>query len=371
METARYRSLFPVVDRLLFLNHASEAPVCRPVRERISAYLDVAEGDPDAAPGDLTPLKERLARLLGGSPDEYAAMPNTATGIGIVAGGLDWRPGDNVVVPAEEYPANVYPWLSLRERGVEVRTVPLSDGLRVDPAEVAARVDRRTRVLAVSAVEYLSGFRHDLKALSDVAHAHGALLVVDAIQAAGAFPINVERDGIDVLAAGGYKWLLGPIGTGFAYYRRSTWGRIRPLLPGARSSVGGPGDWAGEFQLLPTAGRYETGCLPFSLLHGWAGGLDLLLEAGVEAVAAHLLALTDRLMAGLQERGYTVLSPAAAPGERSGIVAFTTGSPAENEAMVRRLYGQKIVIAFRGGRCRVSPHFYNTAAEIDRFLEAL
>lgn len=371
MDLSRYRSEFPVVDRLLFLNHASESPVSRPVRRRIHEYLDAAENDPDAAPVSLARVRELLAQLLGGRADEYAIMPNTATGLGTVAGGLPWQGGENVVVPDEEYPANAYPWLNLRERGVEVRVVPLRDG-RVDPADVAALVDARTRVVAVSAVEYLSGFRNDLPTISAIARAAGALFVVDGIQAAGAVPLNVTDDGIDVLAAGGYKWLLGPVGTGFVYVREALWERIRPVLPGSRSSVKGPEDKHGEFELLGTAQRYETGCLPLSLHHGWTAGLEMLLEAGVEQqIHPHLLTLTDRLIDGLRTRGFRVTSPVERVSERSGIVSFTTGAADRNEALVQSLHRQGIVIALRDGRCRVSPHFYNTAADIDRVLEAL
>ncbi|MDF2628690.1 MAG: aminotransferase class V-fold PLP-dependent enzyme [Symbiobacteriaceae bacterium] len=362
-----YRDQFPVVERMLFLNHASEAPVSRPVRVQVESYLDVAMGDPDAAPMSIGRCKELLAQLLGGTPAEYAAMPNTGTAIGIVANGLDWRPGDNVVVPDEEYPANVLPWLALSRLGVEIRRVPLRD-LRVDLADVERLVDSRTRVVAVSAVEFLSGYRNDLKALGEIAHRHGALFVVDAIQQAGAFRLNVDEAGIDVLAAGGYKWLLGPIGTGFAYFRRSCWEQVRPVLPGARSLAVGPAGWTG---MAEDAQRYETGCLPFSLYHGWTAGLEMLLEAGVDKIERHLLDLTDRAVAGLRARGLTVLSPVAHEGERSGIVVFSKGTPEENDALVKRLYSQGIVIALRLGRCRVSPHFYNTAADIDRFLEAL
>ncbi|MFZ5817847.1 MAG: aminotransferase class V-fold PLP-dependent enzyme, partial [Bacillota bacterium] len=331
----RFRGLFPVVDRMLYLNHASETPVPTPVRQRIEEYMDVAAGDPDAAFIDLQPLKERLARLLGGSPAEYAVMPNTSTAINAVALGLDWRPGDNVVVPAQEFPANLYPWLNLRERGVEVRIVPLERNLRVDPARVAERVDGRTRVLAVSAVEYLSGFRNDLPRLSEMARARGALFVVDGIQAAGAMPLDVEADGIDVLAAGGYKWLIGPIGTGFLYIRRSVWERVRPVLPGAFSSIQGAEDPDGLFTFRPDAGRYESGCMPFSLLHGWTAGLDMLLEAGIDNVSAQIRLLTDRLIAGLQVRGIAIASPVGRKSERSGILSFTLGSPEANEALVK------------------------------------
>lgn len=371
MDLSAFRSQFPVTERMLYLNHASESPVSLPVRRRVDEYLNIAAGDPDAAPVGLEPLKALLAKLLGGSPAEYAAMPNTGTAINTVALGLDWKPGDNLVVPAQEFPANLYPWLALRERGVEVRIVPLERNLRIDPARVDSLVDDRTRVVAVSAVEYLSGFRNDLPRLSEIAHARGALFVVDGIQAAGAMPLHVDGDGIDVLAAGGYKWLLGPVGTGFAYFRRSVWEQIRPVLPGARSSVQGAEDPEGAFTLLDHAGRYETGCLPFSLLHAWTGGLELLLEAGIDNISAQIRSLTDRLIAGLQVKGIQIASPVGRKTERSGILAFTLGSPEANEALVKRLYDQQIVIAFRGERCRVSPHFYNTTADMDRLLEAI
>ncbi|HWI64737.1 MAG TPA: aminotransferase class V-fold PLP-dependent enzyme [Symbiobacteriaceae bacterium] len=363
----RYRAQFPVVERMLFLNHASEAPVARPVLSRVSEYMDAAMGDPDAAPMSVGRVKELLAQLLGGAPDQYAAMPNTGTAVGIVANGLDWQPGDNVVVPDEEYPANVLPWLSLAHKGVEVRRVPL-DSLRVKPEQLEAYTDRRTRVVAISAVEFLSGFRNDLPKLSQIAHDRGALFVVDGIQQAGAIPLNVETDGIDVLAAGGYKWLLGPIGTGFAYFGPRAMERIRPVLPGARSLNVGPAGWTG---MAETAQRYETGCLPFSLYHGWTAGLEMLHEAGIDNIHRHLLTLTDRIIDGLRTRKIEVLSPTAHEGERSGIVVFTMGTPQENDAVVKRLYAQGIVIAIRLGRLRVSPHFYNTTADIDRFLEAL
>lgn len=371
IDMQRFRSAFPVTERLLFLNHASEAPVSRPVRQRIDEYMDVAMYDPDAAPIQMDRVRGLLARLLGGDPQEYALLPNTSTGISIAALGLDWQPGDNVVLPAQEFPANMYPWLALRDRGVTVRVVPLAPGLRVDPQAMAAHVDSRTRVVAVSAVEYLSGFRCDLKAIGHMARQVGALFVVDGIQACGAVPVNVVEDGIDLLAAGGFKWLLGPAGTGFAYIRRSVWDRIRPPLPGAMASVGGPEDAGGQFELLGTAQRYQNGVLPFSLHHGWTAGLEMLLEAGIDPVHQHLIALTDRLIAGLRTRGMKILSPVDRVAERSGIVVFTTGDREANSLLVRRLHEQGIVIAFRGGGCRVSPHFYNDEADIDRLLEAL
>jgi len=370
-DPSTYRADFPVVDRMLFLNHASESPVCNPVRRRIESYLDIAQGDPDAAPVDQTELKQNLAGLLGGLADEYAIMPNTGTGIGLVALGLDWAPGDNVVVPDQEYPANVYPWLALRNRGVQIRRVPLGPGLRINPGDVADRVDHRTRVVAVSAVEYLSGFRTDLAACSRIAHQVDALFVVDGIQAAGACPLNVDHDGIDVLCAGGYKWLLGPIGTGFGYYRRCVWDRITPALPGSASSVKGAEDADGEFELLDSARRYETGCMPCSLLYGWVAGLQILREVGTSAVFSHLMRLNDHLIDGLNRLGYQLASPVDHPGERSGIISFTGRTEAENRGLTERLAKQGIIISLRGGRCRVSPHFYNTIVDIERLLEAL
>lgn len=367
-----YRSEFPCLDRMLFLNHASESPICKRVRRRLDEYLDAAMGDPDGAPIHVGRYKQLLAQLIHADPEEIAVMPNTATGTATIANGLQWRAGDNLLVPEQEYPANTRPWLALEERGVQVRRVPVGKDLRIQPEDFAARIDGRTRLVAVSHVEFLSGFRNDLRAIGALAHGAGALFVVDAIQSVGAVPVDVEADGqIDALCAGGYKWALGPVGTGFLYLRRSRWEQVRPSIVGSRSSVAGVADIDGNAPLLPHAGRYETGCMAWSLFHGWSAGLEMLLEIGPETIEAHLADLTGYLADGLTTLDYSVVTPMGRPAERAGIVSFAVGSPEATAATELRLRDQGIVIAHRGPYLRVSPHFYNSRADIDRLLAGL
>lgn len=366
MDLDQLRSLFPVTERLAFLNNAAESPLNLRVRRRLDEYLELAAREPHRRPSVRKEVRQLLSRLLGGSPEEYALVTSTGVGLGLVAAGFAWAPGDNVVVPAEEHWNNTFPWLALRERGVEVRIVPLEADQRVDLSRLAACVDGRTRMVAAAAVRHTTGFRADLKQLSRIAHDRGALLVVDGIQAAGVVPLDVAEDGIDVLAGAGFKWLLGLPGTGYLYVRKGLWDRIRPVLPGMYSAE----DDLTELRWLPGAPRYETGSLSYSLFHAWTAGLELLLETGVPAIHARVLGLTSRLLEGIRARGFALATPADTEAERSAIVSFSAGSPEANQALFERLSARGISISLRGGRCRVSPSFYNTEEEIDRFLAA-
>lgn len=366
MDLSRVRALFPVTAEAVFLNNAAESPLNTLVRRRLEEYLELAARTPQRKPAVRAPVRQLLARLLGGRPEEYALVTSTGVGLGLAAAGHAWAPGDNVVLPAEEHWNNTFPWLALRERGVEVRIVPL-EAMRVDPARVAAAMDSRTRMLAVAAVRHTTGFRADLQELGRLAHDRGALFVVDGIQGAGVTPLNVVEDGIDVLACGGFKWLLGMPGTGFLYVSDRVGERIRPVLPGMFAAE----DDLDQLRWLPGAQRYETGTLAYALFHAWTAGLELLLELGVPAIHRRVLELTARTAEGLRARGLAVVTPMAAVAERSAIVSFSAGSDPANQALLERLAQRNIAISLRGGRCRVSPSFYNTDEEIDRFLEAL
>ena len=367
MDVAAIRRQFPVTERMVFLNNAAESPLSLPVRRRLDEYLDRAACAPDRRPPARHPVRPLLSLLLGGSADEYALVTSTGVGLGLAAAGYAWVPGDNVVVPAGEHWNNTFPWLALRTRGIDVRVVPLGADQRLDPVQVAERVNERTRMVAAAAVNHLTGFRSDLRRLSRIAHDCGALFVVDGVQAAGVVPLNVDDDGIDVLAGAGFKWLLGLHGTGYVYVRRDAWERVQPVLPGMFAAE----DNLHDLRWLPNAQRYETGSLAYALFHAWTAGLGMIHEIGVPAIHARVLDLTSRLISGLRARGMTVVTPAAHPGERSAIVTFTAASQEANRALHAHLSGQGISISLRGGQCRVSPSFYNTEEEIDRLLAAL
>jgi selenocysteine lyase/cysteine desulfurase len=367
MDSSAIRRLFPVTRQMAYLNTAAQSALATPVRERLDTYLDRAAADPDHRPSARHPVRPLLAGLFGGSVEEYALVTSTGVGLGLAAAGYAWVPGDNVVLPADEHWNNTYPWLALRDRGVDVRLVPVGADERVEPEAIAAHVDDCTRLVALAAVRHLTGFRADLRAISRIAHERDALFVVDGVQAAGVVPLNVDEDGIDVLACAGFKWLLGLHGTGFLFVRRNVWPRIRPVLPGAFAAE----DTLRELRWLPSAQRYETGSLSYSLFHAWTAGLELVTDLGVPAIHARSLALTDRLIEGLRARGVDVVTPAMHPDERSAIVAFTAGSPESNRALHARLAERSVSVAVRGGRCRVSPAFYNNEDDIDQLLDAL
>ena len=366
MDLTALRDLFPVTRHLVYLDNAAESPLNTRVRDRLTAYLASTECAPQRKPPLRREMKALLAQLLGGHPEDYALVTSTGVGLNLAARGYPWRSGDNVVLPAEEHWNNAFPWLALQDLGVEVRRVPL-DAHRVDPSQVAACMDGRTRVLAVAAVRHLTGFRSDLAALGALARERGALFVVDGIQAAGVVPLDVEALGIDVLACGGFKWLLGPAGTGFLYVRPGVQRMLAPVLPGMYAAE----DDLEALRYLGDARRYETGTVANALFHAWAAGIELLLELGVPSIHARVLDLTDRLLAGLASRGLDIVSPVARREERSAILAFSAGSPEANRALVERLAARGIAISLRGGRCRVSPACYTTEAEIDQFLAAL
>ena len=367
------RDLFPVTQRTAFLNNAGESPLSTVFHDKLSSYLATALAAPHERPATVRQeVRAALAALLGGAPEEYALVTSTAQGLNAVAAGVAWREGDNVVLPGGgEHWSNTFPWLNLQPRGVEVRLAPLAADGAVPPEALAALVDARTRVVAVAHVSFSSGFRCDLARLSALVKARnaGALLVVDGIQAAGACPLNVAADGVDVYAAGGFKWLLGMPGTGFMYVRAAAQALIAPSAPGmfaadqaCATAVAYHGD----------ARRYEGGSIAYSLFHAWTAGLAVLQELGVARIHARNMALAARLLQGLAAKPHVrVLSPVAAAGGRSQIVVVTLGSAERNEACVRALLAAGVVVALRAGNVRVAPNFFNSEEEIDRLLELL
>ena len=367
MNTTQIRSLFPVTQKSVYLNNAAESPVNIEVRQRLEAYVSLASETPHKKPAVRQPVREALSELLGGASEDYALVTSTGVGIGIVAAGYDWKKGDNVVVPADEHWNNTFPWFALRRRGVDVRLVPVDEDQRIDPDKVASLVDGNTRILATTAVRFNTGFRADLRLLSEIAHAKGALFVVDGIQGAGVFPIDVDELGIDIHSCAGFKWLLGMPGTGFLYVNKTAQEQINPVLPGMSAAEKN----FRELNFFPDARRYETGTMAYSLFHAWIAGLELLKEVGVANIHARVLELTDRIIAGLRDSNIEIVSPVDNASERSAIIAFTMGSETANNALQEKLEANKVFTALRDGRIRVSPNFFNTADEIDRLLEFL
>ena len=365
----RLRAVFPVTDRCAYLNHAAIAPLSDPVREAMQAYLAHRAEWHEANPyGDVsTDLRAALASLVNAAPEEIAFVQNTSQGLNVIANALPLQPGDNVVYCDMEFPSNVYPWMNLEYRGIEARCIPHdSGGLTVDALDASG--DASTRVVAVSSVEFLTGFRTDLAAIAEWCRRHRAYFVVDAIQSLGVLPMDVQAAGIDFLSCGGPKWLMGPAGQGFIYVRSALLDDLRPPFAGC-ISVSGWEDWRDyDLTFLPDACRFELGCANVVGQVGLLAAVQLLLDVGIDAVGRWTLHLTDRLIQDLQSRGYPIVSNLA-PERRSAIVSFRV--PGGVGQALERLTAENVVVARREELIRVSPHGYNTEKEILRVGEVL
>ena len=367
------RRLFPVTNHYVYLNHAAVSPISFPVYEQMNGYTrDLLErglvryrewGEAVEA------VRRSAARLVRAAPDEIAFAPNTSTGLALIANGIAWERGDNVVSADCEFPSNLLPWQRLGPAyGVELRLVPERHA-RLETEEILAAIDDRTRVVTLSFVEFASGFRNDLATIGRYCRERGVLFVVDAIQGLGALRLDVEACQIDAFAADAHKFLLGPDGVALLYVRRGVLDRITPTVLGWMS-VENPFSFSHtERPLAPGARRFEPGALNTAGIVGLGAAIDLFLETGPERIEQYLLDLAGYLRRGLESRGYEVVS-SPRPGERSSFLCCRHPRHSA-EALHRLLEAEAIITTPRLGRLRISPHFYNVAAEIDRLLEAL
>jgi cysteine desulfurase/selenocysteine lyase len=362
----------PVADRWAYFDHAAVAPITAPAAAAVRRWCEAALNDGDTRWPEWSRASEATrdaaARLIGADRDEIALVPNTTAGISLVAEGLDWRPGENVVTLADEFPSNAYPWLNLKSRGVETRRVATDNG-RLDLDDFAAACDARTRIVSVSWVGYATGYRHDVARIAEIAHERGAFLMLDAIQGLGAFPFDVRKTPIDFLSADGHKWMLGPEGAGIAYIRREHLERLRPLGVGWHSVVHSSNYTRIELDLKPSAARYEGGSQNMIGMLGFGASLDLVLELGGEAIAAAILDITDRACDRLAAIGAKIVSDRR-PEHSSGIVAFELAGR-DPLALKKHCLTRQVVLSCRAGRLRISPHAYNNEADLDRLVEAL
>ena len=301
------------------------------------------------------------------TPGEIVFVRSTSHGLAMVAEGIDWRPGDEVAVAsALEYPSNVYAWKHLADRGVRVRELRAADGA-VTPEAVEEAIGPRTRAVAVSSVQFASGHRTDVDAIGRICRDRDVLFVVDAIQQAGAFPIDVKASGIHAMAACSHKWMLGLLGIGFLYVDRDLLPNLRPALVGWHS-VEDPFAFDGtRFDLRTDASRLEEAAPTFPMVYGLGAAVDMLLEAGVADTAAHITGLLDRAAGALEAIGCEV-SPA--PEHRAGILMIKPPS-ADVDALAEACAERGIAVSVRRGRLRLSPHLYNNEDDIDALVDLL
>src|SRR5216683_917236 len=373
MDPTEARHLFPLATRYIHMNHAGVSPTSERARAAIEHVVETSMYMPYRdhwAQDEADRVRELVARLISASADSIALTRSTAHGVSLLAQGLDWKAGDNVVGALGEYPANVYPWKALETRGVHFRQAKPIDG-RLSPDSVFAMVDARTRVVALSHVEFWNGFRLDIATIGAECRRRGIVFAVDVMQSAGALRVDVERMSIDCCAAGAGKWLMGPPGVGFAYFSPELLERVWPPVLGASSVAGFERYFDYDLTLRPTARRFEESVVSLLDTAAFGAALDLLLEVGAEVIEERVLNLAERLSKGLAERGHEIVEPwPRSRAESSGIVSFRKPGASAQEVL-RDLNAAHIVARIHRDFVRLSPHFYNTYEEVERVLEVL
>ncbi|MBI5575018.1 MAG: aminotransferase class V-fold PLP-dependent enzyme [Deltaproteobacteria bacterium] len=363
---------FPVTEKFIYLNHAGVSPIPARTAEagarilfrfrdegafRLRQWQDIAEE-----------TRSRFARLIGASPEEIAFIKNTSEGLSFIAAGFPWKEGDNLVIANVEFPSNVYPWLRLRSRNVEVRMVAAREG-RIRKEDLFAACDGKTRLISISSVEFANGYRNDLPSIGEFCQKKGIFFCVDAIQSLGVLPIDVRSYGIDSLSADGHKWLLAPEGVGGFYISKEVMEMVEPVVLGWHS-VQNRFDFENyDFRLAMDARRFEPGSFNTVGIAAFNASLDLLLSVGTDRIWERVRRLTDGTIENALRLGYEILSPRN-PEERSGIVTFRIPG-ADPQALWKSLHARNAVCSPRAGGIRVSPHFYNTPEEISRFFEMI
>lgn len=372
MNWLELRDQFPVTKNWAFFDHAAVAPLPVQARDAMSAWAEDVANHGIASVARWSKRIEEVrglaAQLLNADSHDIAFIKNTSEGISFVAEGFPWQAGDNMVTVADEYPSNVYPWMNIAERGVDIRQLPTRQG-RIAIEDLAQAMDNQTRLVSLSFVEFGTGFRNDLLSVGQLCRDKGVFFFVDAIQGLGVFPLDVSNCPIDFLSADGHKWLLGPEGAGIFWIRRELVETLHTVSIGWNSVVNALDFSHIDFRLKPHAGRWESGAFNVAGISALGASIDLLLHIGLENVERRVLELTDYLCEGASKMGLEVYS-SRQPGEKSGIVSLLT--PGQDPVqLVKHCRGHGIIVNQRGGRLRVSPHCYNSVEEMDHLLAVL
>lgn len=368
------RSLFPALEQYAYLNSAAVSPLPTTAIETIKSQLDDVSRHGSLHYPKWVATKDRcralVAEMLHVRGDQVAFVRNTSDGFASIANGLKWTAGDNIVSFDGEFPANFYPWRRIRDsHGVELRLCGEIDG-RVDIDTLISMIDENTRVVALSAVQFASGYRADLERVGRAARAVDALFCVDIIQGFGAMPFDLPAQYVDAACGASHKWLCAPEGCGIIYLSDRARDRVEPTLVGW-ISVDEPWDFADrEHAFKPTALAWESGTGPSSLFYGLEQSLTLLHSTGAERIEAHLALLSDRICDGLAGRNYEIVS-SRTPGERSQIVCVKHRGGLTSNQIATTLQENNVIVSPRGDRLRIAPHFYNNGFDIDRLLAAM
>jgi cysteine desulfurase/selenocysteine lyase len=374
LDFSEYRKEFPFTKNVTFLKHASFGPIPQRSWEATQEYyrylkVEKTEDIDRDAFQKLDEIRILLAKMIHAQTEEIGFVTNTTYGLNIAAWGLDLKPGDEILLPDVEFPANVYPWTNLKQKGVGVKFIPNKNGF-FDIDNFRKAIDEKSKVLSLSSVQFFNGYKNDLKTIGEICREKDIFFVVDAIQGVGAVDLDVSQLQIDLLSCGGEKWLLSSLGTGFFYLSSSAKRKINPVFFSWLSV-----DWQLNFtdvkkyelQPFPSARKFELGTYPYSLLWTMHTSLQLLSEIGIKNIEKHNLLLLDLLIDGLREKGYPITSSLVEE-HRSSILSFS-GENIRN--LYEKLLMKNILVSLREGSIRVAPHFYNTEEEINRLIELL
>ncbi|MBB13719.1 aminotransferase [Candidatus Poribacteria bacterium] len=367
------RRFFPVTQKYIYLNHAGVSPLSTQVQSSMEAFLKEATENgytnPEMWTETIESCRQSAARLINANPDEIAFVKNTTQGIILTANGINWQVGDNVVTTNVEFPSNIYPWWNLERHGVETRLVQEMNK-RILVEDIIAKIDSRTRIVTISHVEFASGYRNDITTIGEICRDKGILFFVDAIQALGAFEVDVKKQHIDFLSADGHKWLLGPEGAAIYYCAKNKLNQLTNTNIGWASVVDDLSFSEYNLTQKPSARRFEEGSYNTVGIFGLNAAITLLLEIGIPNIERRILDLTQCLIKNLYDQGYEILSPVENELERSGIVIFRSRK-FSSDMLFEIFYQSGVSCAKRGGGIRLSPHFYNSEAEIDIVADIL
>ena len=366
----KYRALFPHIENMVYMNHAALAPMHNNTLRAIQqCYYERSCGNIEFWPALLevkSEFKELVGRLINGAPENIAVTDSTSMGLNWLAQGLTWQPGDRIILNDYEFPSNVYPFLNLERQGVVIDYVKHRQG-RIELEDIAAQIRPETRLLSISFVEFLNGYRNDLKRIGELCRENDIIFCVDAIQGLGALHLDAQECDIDFLVSGGQKWLMWPLGTAFMYFSPRIFNSVRPMAAGWLSVEDSWDFFDYELKFQPTAARFEPGMFNAAGVVGASASLKMFLEIGIKEIEQRVLSTTDYLVEQLLDAGYHIYTPLE-PQVRSGIVTF---HHSKAPALFEHLQAHRVHVSLRNGFIRVSPHFYNTQEDVDCLVELL
>jgi len=368
------RKQFPFTKDIIYFNHAAYGPIpLDSLKETLKSYHTLTHRLDESTEHHsfelLDKIREIIAKLINSSADEIALTFNTSYGLNIVASGIEFKTGDEILLSDVEFPANVYPWLNLRKQGVKIRFLKSENGF-FSIENFVKSINKKTKLLSLSFVQFFNGYKNDLEEIGKICRKNGVIFVVDGIQGVGSSVLDVKKSQIDFLSCGGQKWLLSVPGTGFFYCSRKFLNKLKPSFFGWLGV-----DWKVDFtdllryNLKPfkSARRFKIGSYSYSNLRTFYASLKLLEKIGIPKIQKQNLALLDRLVDYLEDSPYQIKS-SLDPKHRSSIFSF---SAKKGEKLSEKLIKSNFIVSYREGLIRLSPHFYNTTQEIDRLIRIL